>query len=114
MDLLAQRGSQSVLQDRGIETGAAVASLSHGYLQFLADPILQKLHLIPLSLAYWRQVILHDLVLPVIDLPVPYLLLLGIVHIIDIHPSVLAEVPHGEVIELLAKWFVAILVAAAL
>lgn len=58
--------------------------------------------------------VLHHLVLPVIYLPVSDLLLLGVVHVIDVHSSTATEVPDCEVVELLAKRLVTVFMTAAL
>ena len=52
------------------------------------------------------QMILDDLILPVIYCSISFILLSSIVLIVNIHPCIVSIIPHCELIELLSKWLV--------
>lgn len=69
----------------------------------------QSLQLFLLLLADGWEVVLDDLVLPVVYRSVSFLLSLRVIHILYVHSRVVAEVAHREVLEALSEWLVGVL-----
>jgi hypothetical protein len=79
-----------------------VLPLGIGSIFEVLDPVV---HLFPLSEINRRQVVLNDVVLPVVYLPVPDILFRLVVCIVDCEPCLALDVSEFDLVELLSKRF---------
>jgi hypothetical protein len=75
------------------------------HLKWLFRPIinagglsLELDHLLSFPLVYRWQIILDDLILPIVHGPLPLLLLLCVILILYVHPSVVRVISHFELV----------------
>ena len=65
--------------------------------------VFQFFHLLLLPQIYWWQVILNDVVLPVIFLPLTDTPAIDVILVLDVHPSIILEVPLLKRLHFLSK-----------
>ena len=62
-------------------------------------------HFFFFALADRWQMVLHDFLLPICDLPISHFIFLFQVDVVYIHPGVVVKIAHSELVKLFSKRF---------